>query len=400
MRKIRVPSSVVVSKSRSRVVMACLCCTLAFVPFQEVQAKRGGKPPQAQGDFIDHLDSYDTEYWLKADGWKNGSPFDNAWLAENITFDNGIMDIRLDDNATSGEPYASGNYQSTGFYGYGCYEASFKPVAVPGVVSSFFIFAGPFDNGGNGSHNEIDIEFLGYDTSQFQVNWWANDDSYTAGHEYIIGLGFDAANEFHRYGFKWTSTGINWFVDGEFVYQVSDSPSDPTPKATESLQKVMMNVWPVDDTAASWAGPFTYPGTPLHGLYDWVRHIAGEDCNLNDAPTPPPPPPPPPDGDASDVHVQNITMRLNSRSTQVIAEVLIQNGIGEPIEGVTVEGTWSGLITKGDMSRTTDTSGAAIFYSARSRDSGDVTFCVTHLTKNGMDYDPDADNETCDVITK
>jgi hypothetical protein len=31
-------------------------------------------------------------------------------------------------------------------------------------VSAFFTFAGPYDNGGNGRHNEIDVEFLGYDT--------------------------------------------------------------------------------------------------------------------------------------------------------------------------------------------------------------------------------------------
>jgi len=103
------------------------------------------------------------------------SGISNAWLAENIEFGNGVMDIRLDDQGALGEPYASGNYQSTGFYGYGCYEASFKPVAASGVVSSFFTFAGPFDNGGNGSHNEIDIEFLGFDTRFFQVNWWRND---------------------------------------------------------------------------------------------------------------------------------------------------------------------------------------------------------------------------------
>jgi len=370
---------------------------LAIAPAHEVLAKRVSKPPTVQGNFVDHLDGYDTTRWFKADGWKNGSPFDNAWLADNILFDSGVMDIRLDDKATMGEPYASGNYQSTGFYGYGCYEASFKPVAAPGVVSSFFTFAGPFDNGGNGSHNEIDIEFLGYDTWYFQVNWWANDDSYTGGHEYLVGLGFDAEKEFHRYGFKWTSAGIEWFVDGTSVYNVIDSAADPTPKETESLQKIMMNVWPVDDTAASWAGAFNYPGMPLHGIYDWVRHIAGEDCSLAVAPALPPPPP---NGDAGDLHVQDIAMNLNSRGTQVIVRVQVQNGIGEPVNGVTVEGAWSGIITNGDMSRTTDDTGTATFYSARSRDPGSVLFCVMNLGKSGMNYNMDADVETCDVISK
>jgi endo-1,3-1,4-beta-glycanase ExoK len=54
-------------------------------------------------------------------------------------------------------------------------------VAESGVVSSFFTFAGPFDNGGNGKHNEIDIEFLRFDTRTFQVNFWTNDDTYAGG---------------------------------------------------------------------------------------------------------------------------------------------------------------------------------------------------------------------------
>jgi endo-1,3-1,4-beta-glycanase ExoK len=383
-----------------RAVSSGLCFVLAIASPHAVLAKRGGKPPSAQGGFIDHLDSYDTSRWFKADGWKNGSPFDNAWLAENITFNNGVMDIRLDDNATLGEPYASGNYQSTGFYGYGCYEASFMPVSASGVVSSFFTFAGPFDNGGNGSHNEIDIEFLGNEISHFQVNWWANDDNYMGGHERFIELGFDPTAEFHRYGFKWTSAGIEWFVDSASVYNVPDSADDPTPKETESLQKIMMNVWPVDYTAAGWAGTFYYPGMPLHGMYDWVRYIAGEDCSLADAPALPPPPPPLPNGDAADMHVQDIAMSLNSRGTQVIVRVQVQNGIGEPVNDVTVDGSWSGIITNGDTSRTTDDTGTATFYSARSRDPGNVSFCVMNLAKNGMNYIPNADVETCDEISK
>ena len=136
------------------------------------------------------------------------------------------MDIRLDDRAALGEPYSSGNYQSTGFYGYGCYEASFRPVAESGVVSSFFSFAGPYDNGGNGKHNEIDIEFLGYDTRSFQANYWTNDDAYAGGHEAMVYLDFDASQAFHRYAFKWHSGGIEWYVDGARVYAVADSPAD------------------------------------------------------------------------------------------------------------------------------------------------------------------------------
>ena len=356
------------------------------------------KPPKALDSFTDPFSSFDTSRWMKADGWKNGPPFDNGWRAENIEFLDGLMAIRLDDVPFRGEPFSSGNYQTLGFYGYGCYEASFKPVASPGVVSSFFTFAGPYDNGGNGRHNEIDIEFLGYDTEQVQLNFWTNDDSYTGGHEELVPLGFDAADEFHRYGFKWTSTGIQWFVDGEQVHQVSDSEEDPTPKAEESLHKIMMNVWPVDETAAAWAGTFDYPGQPLYGDYDWVRHIAGEDCSLEDPPDQQPPPPPP-DGDAADIHVENIEVQMNSRGTQAIARVTVLNGIGQPVGDVAVFGAWAGLTINGDTERVTGSDGVAIFYSARFRGEGDVSFCVTGLTAPDLRYDANANMESCDQVS-
>jgi beta-glucanase (GH16 family) len=375
---------------------------MAFIalPQASFAARKPPKPPPAQGDFTDHLTTYDSTRWVKADGWKNGPPFDNAWLADHVSFIDGYLVLSLDDQAALGEPYSSGHYQTIGFHGYGCFEASFMPVAESGVVSSFFTFAGPFDNGGNGHVNEIDIEFLGFDTRQFQANFWTNDDNYNNGHEYLVGLDFDASQDFHRYGFRWTSTGIEWFVDGTSVYQVFDTAAEPTPKASESLQKVMMNVWPVDSTASSWAGEFHYPGAALQGIYDWVRYEAGEDCSFDASPEPPPPPPPPPDGDPGAMHVESITLELNSKGTQVIAQVAVRDGLGRDLAGAAVTGAWSGAITGGDTSRTTGADGIAVFYSARSRTAGNVTFCVNAVAADGMDYDPLANLESCDTISK
>ena len=353
-------------------------------------------PPPAQGSFLDQTDAYDTTRWAKADGWANGSPFDNAWRADHITFADSQLSISLDNTAYLGEPYSSGEYRTLGFYGYGCFEASFQPVARPGVVTSLFTFAGPYDNGGNGRHNEIDIEFLGYDTTKFQTNFWTNDNAYTRTHEHLVNLGFDASQGQHRYGFKWTATGITWYVDGTAVYAVADSAGDPTPKTSDSLQKIMLNLWPVDGTASAWAGPFVYPGTPLTAKYDWVRYTAGEDCTMNGTPTPTPTP----GGSSTVMHVQSIVMALTSRNTQATARVTVLDGAGKPVVGATVTGKWSGLVTNGDGSKTTATDGAALFYSGRSSSPGTYTFCVSGITKSGMTYDTLANGETCDSVSK
>jgi endo-1,3-1,4-beta-glycanase ExoK len=387
-------------RSPLQTLLVLLCCGAALAAAAPIDAARKPvKPPPAQGDFTDHLTAHDSSRWMKADGWKNGPPFDNAWAADHVSFIDGAMVLTLDNQAALGEPYSSGHYQTTGFHGYGCFEASFMPVAESGVVSSFFAFAGPYDNGGNGHVNEIDIEFLGYDTTMVQANFWTNDDDFSNGHEHLIDLKFDAAADFHRYGFRWTSAGIEWFVDGESVYQVFDSPADPTPKAGESLLKIMMNVWPVDDTASGWAGGFQYPGSALHGIYDWVRYTAGEDCSFDAAPEPPPPPPPP-GGDPGQVHVADITLALNQQRTQVIARVTIRDGAGAPVAGAEVGAAWSGVISGGDTRRTTGADGTAVFYSARSRNPGQVGFCVTSVLASEKVYDSSANAEDCDAIAK
>jgi beta-glucanase (GH16 family) len=262
------------------VAAGVVAASLAVVIFQEASAARRPAPaPVALPSFVDELTGYDTNRWMKADRWTNGSPFDNAWRADHVTHDaaSSRMTITLDNQKFLGEPYSSGEYRTRGYHGYGCYEARFRPVKQPGVVTSFFTFAGPYDNGGNGRHNEIDIEFVGQDTTSVQFNYWTNDDTYSSRNEYVMTWPLiDFSVEAHNFGFRWTESGIDWFVDGGLVY----SATRDTPKAADSLHKIMMNVWPVDATAAGWAGTFKYPGTPLRAQYEWVRYDNAPDCGF------------------------------------------------------------------------------------------------------------------------
>ena len=104
----------------------------------------------------------------------------------------------------------------------------------------------------------VDVEFLGNQPRRVQLNFWTNDDTYTSRNEVLIDLGWDPAAEFHRYGFKWTATGITWYVDGTAVYAVADSAGDPTPKASDSLQKIMLSPVPKFVLAAVIAIPLCF----------------------------------------------------------------------------------------------------------------------------------------------
>ena len=267
----------------SRAIVATVAGGLVVAMFSEALAARRGTTPAVVplGSFVDQLGTYDRQRWIKADRWTNGSPFDNAWRADHVIHDGaaGIMSLRLSNRAYLGQPYSSGEYRTRGFHGYGCYEARFRPIGQPGVVTSFFTFAGPYDNGGNGRHNEIDVEFLGKDTTMVQFNFWTNDDAYGSHNERVLQLGFDAADAAHNYGFRWFDGGLEWYVDGNLVDSFYDTEAVRTPKPSDSYQKIMMNVWPVDDTASGWAGTFSYEGV-RNATYEWVRYDASPDCGF------------------------------------------------------------------------------------------------------------------------
>lgn len=366
----------------------CLCPVLSLVLLGFATSTAAA--PVAQPSFKDDLTTFDTARWLRADGWANGSPFNNAWKADHLTTANSLVSIRLDNVATLGKPTTSGQYQTNGYHGYGCYEARFKPVSAAGVVSSFFTFAGPYDNGGNGRHNEIDIEFVGSNTRRFQANFWTNDDTYKGGNEHLVDLPFDAAQGLHQYAFKWTSKGIEWFADGVSVYKVLDSALKPTPKASDSLHKVMVNLWPVDSTAAGWAGTFVYPGTPLSSTYDWIKYTAGETCTVSKPAT---------GSAATEVHVQGLAVALTTARNQATAKVLVLNGLGQPVQSASVAGTWTGAIT-GISKGLTDAAGNVTLTSATSTKTGTATFCVTGVTAAGLGYVSSANAATCVSITK
>lgn len=166
-----------------------------------------------------------------SDGWSNGSMFNCTWRKSNGSFSDGSMKLTIDKDLLDKPPYSGAEFRSKDFYGYGMYEVVMKPIKNDGVVSSFFTYTGPSDNN---PWDEIDIEFLGKDTTKVQFNYFTDS---KGNHEYLYDLGFDASEDFHTYGFDWREDGITWYVDGEAVYTAAENlPSTPS--------KIMMNVWP------------------------------------------------------------------------------------------------------------------------------------------------------------
>lgn len=194
-----------------------------------------------------------------ANGWTNGSMFNCTWRKSSCTFEDGVMKLTIDTDSqgTGSIPYAGGEFRSREFFGYGYYEVCMKPIKNDGVVSSFFTYTGPSDNN---PWDEIDIEFLGKDTTKVQFNYFTNG---RGEHEKIHNLGFDAAEDFHTYAFLWEKDAITWYVDGEQVHKAfTNIPKTPS--------KIMMNVWPgtgVDGWLKAYDGT-----TPISAEYKYFLY--------------------------------------------------------------------------------------------------------------------------------
>jgi len=178
------------------------------------------------------------------------------------------------------EQYTSGELRSTGFYGYGCYEVEMKPVAHPGVTTAFFTFSGPNDSpdGVPRLHNEINIQFLGKDMKSFQTRYWTNDDASDGHDATTIQLDYQANKEFHKYGFKWSESSIEWYVDRKLVHTSKGSAAYPIPNPNDTTHRIMMNMWPTDDT-----NEFKELGHPLTAKYRNFIFGSGQDCKIGDS---------------------------------------------------------------------------------------------------------------------
>lgn len=183
--------------------------------------------------------------------WVSGATFDReAWTLRNDTFPSNMALftptnftqtgthalLTLREDRTQVRGLTSGAIASRAFYRYGRFRAELRPSGVTGAVTGLFLHR-------NGPRQEIDIEFLGKDTTAMLVNVFYNPGPEGTKLEYgyrgtptRIGLGFNAANDFHTYEIDWQPDAIRWLVDGEAVYERAPWNPTPIPRPTAPVQ--------------------------------------------------------------------------------------------------------------------------------------------------------------------
>jgi GR25 family glycosyltransferase involved in LPS biosynthesis len=188
--------------------------------------------------------------------WTNGNTLDeDQWMLRDDTFPSnlalftpanfvqrpsGPAVLTFRQEKTSVRQFTSAAIASRESYLYGSFSAELRPANVPGLITGVFLHR-------NGPRQEIDIEFLGKDTTKMLVNVYYNPGPDGTRLEYgyrgtptQVHLGFDAAEGFHSYEIEWHRDAIRWRVDGEMVYERLQW--NPTPIPDRPLE-FNVNLW-------------------------------------------------------------------------------------------------------------------------------------------------------------
>jgi len=257
--------------------MTCVAFSLASCTYRETEDATGA--PVEQGGMIEPALFQDFR-----PGWADNRSPDGLWMINGVwvatgnnTFDpanvtftetypgeesRGFMYFKSEANVLNGSEVQT--TKSGPLYGYGYYEVRMKvtgvgdPAANRGVCVSFFWKRKDYQRA------EWDFEFLtngdwitSPDSGVVTMNYHL-DNGRSKGH--YQALPFNPSKGFHRYGFLWQPTRLDWTVDGEIVYSFA------SPAVASEPGYIMMNSWTGN---RNWGG--LAPAEDAVSVYDWVK---------------------------------------------------------------------------------------------------------------------------------
>ena len=207
--------------------------------------------PQQGEAFVERFDGELTERWNISDGWSNGDWMTNDWRASAVETSANALTLHLTPNE-EGEAHklAGGEVQSHARYRYGYFEVRMKLPRAPGLVTGFFTYAG---RDGRTRPNEIDVEILGRNTRVAEFTIHENGKATSK----KVTLPFDAADDFHVYGFDWQPGYVRWYVDGKLVHEVKGGAAARLVRP----QQVILNLW-ASEQLDDWVGKLDLTKAP------------------------------------------------------------------------------------------------------------------------------------------
>ncbi|KCZ55997.1 family 16 glycosylhydrolase [Hyphomonas chukchiensis] len=213
-----------------------------------VPAKRAALIPSSPG-FISLLgDAQNDAFFYRSDFANPDGHYGGDWSPKNIkqTAEGADLEVRHEQSRSG--PFTGAEMKTVNTYGYGRYEVVMRPSKGSGLVSSFFTYTGSYEGT---AHDEIDIEFLGLDTSRIHFNYFRKGKT---GASATFDLPFDASEADHLYAFEWSPEGITWYVDGKPYYKTVEGDVF-VPKTPGSI---IFNNWAGKPFITGWTGKPTF----------------------------------------------------------------------------------------------------------------------------------------------
>ncbi len=229
--------------------------TAAILPDQLPAIEIRGAP-----SFMQRFDEpLEPEGWFKANFVYRSQTQRAGWSKENIIESDAGLTLRLTREPKAFQPYSGAEINRTKKYHYGRYEVVMRGAPGSGVVSSFFTHTNEYFGD---PHNEIDFEFLGYDTAMVQLNYYSESGN-MQGH--LVDLPYDAAEHYQLYAFEWMPEHIDWFIGDQHVLRATEASTGLVIPHRPS--RLMMNIWSGSERQYKWHGEPTFEsGTSAHYL--------------------------------------------------------------------------------------------------------------------------------------
>lgn len=215
---------------------------------------------------IDDFNEFDSNFWkiLEDSFPSNQSQFTKENFKLSSQFNSGFQ-LEVTNMSNGNKKYSSSSIVSRVQYLHGSFEISIKPIKGDGIISAFFLHR-------NDPWQEIDIEFLGNDTSKILLNVYYNPGISNTKYNYgvrgtpvLIDLGFDAADDFHSYRIEWEYHEIRWYVDNKIIHVRKTWSPTPIPNLP---MFIYVNAWITNSEEL--AGKFNQKTLPKTSF---IKHI-------------------------------------------------------------------------------------------------------------------------------